>query len=46
MNYEDSTTESLRVFLENMVGEALLAQRIGLEVSPAAVVSASLEQIL
>lgn len=46
MNHTDSSLEALRVFLENMVGEAVLARTAGLEVPPAAIVAASLPQIL
>lgn len=46
MSFSANTQEAMRVFLENMVGEGLLAKEIGMSVTPRQVVDASLLQIL
>ncbi|MCK7581064.1 MAG: hypothetical protein MZV65_39670 [Chromatiales bacterium] len=46
MKHSDSALEALQVFLENMVGEALLAKQVGLDVGVSEVVSASFQSIL
>lgn len=45
MTETDNAMQSMRIFMENMVGEALLAQRVGLACTPAEIVSASFQQI-
>lgn len=46
MSFLESTHNAMRVFLENMVAEGLLAKQIGLDVTPKKIVDASLEQIM
>lgn len=45
MTETDNAVQSMRIFMENMVGEALLANRIGLPCNPSDIVSASFQQI-
>lgn len=45
MNNTESSLDAMRVFLENMVGEAELARKAGVEVSPKQIVDASIDQI-
>jgi hypothetical protein len=46
MSFTDSSNTAMRMFLENMVGEAFLAKSVGMEVSPSKVVDATLPQVL
>lgn len=46
MNHVSSAQAAVRVFLENMVGEALLAHRVGLDAAPGQIVDASIGQIM
>uniref|UniRef100_E6PP51 Uncharacterized protein n=1 Tax=mine drainage metagenome TaxID=410659 RepID=E6PP51_9ZZZZ len=46
MNWTDNADQSLRAVLENMVAEGLFAQSLGMQVTPAQVVSASHAMLL
>lgn len=46
MTHTDSATEALHLFLENMVSEGQLAQKMGIDASPATVASASYDRIM
>jgi len=45
MNNTESSFDSMRVFLENMLGEAELARRSGIDFSPSQIVDASIDRI-
>ncbi len=46
MSYKESADGAMRVFLENMVSEGLLAKKLGMDVTSSSIVDASLSQIL
>lgn len=45
MNHTESSLDTMRVFLENMIGEANLARSVGVELSPEQIVGASIDKI-
>lgn len=46
MTYSESSHETMRAFLENMVGSGFLAKSLGMEVTPAQVVDTTLPQLV
>lgn len=45
MNHTESSLDTMRVFLENMIGEANLARSVGVELTPEQIVDASIDKI-